>query len=296
MLGTKPPKKWIGFRASSKQFQDLRLKSFEFNSCYSEQVQYPRTNHLRKKQHVIYICYMRINCSDLNSIFAVFFASNLPHSVTLKHFFTCGACSPQIWWILLTLPDFSCIVGTLLRVWIPAISPPFLAIFSRNFYAYSRNFSGCIFCRNFSVCISNFSVCIFNFSGCSSCCWFLFVFLWAHSFDQSSFKTSLLLALKVSKTYRTHHNLITSTSKASDCTSPTGTWPMLAGMAVYPCFPFSVPSPASKFQHRICIGLGIIYYLPLTATNFLPGNFFIIKLWKSWSKPLSILIYPPWYP
>ena len=25
---------------------------------------------------------------------------------------------------------------------------------------------------------------------------------------------------------------------------------MLAGMAVYPCFPFSVPSPASKFQHR----------------------------------------------
>jgi hypothetical protein len=105
----------------------------------------------------------------------------------------------------------------------------------------------------------------------------------------------LLLALKVSKTYRTHHNLITSTSKASDCTSPTGTWPMLAAMAVYPCFPLSVPSPASKFQHRICIGLGIIYYLPLTATNFLPGNFFIIKLWKSWSKPLSILIYPPWY-
>ena len=140
MLGTKPPKKWIGFRASSKQFQDLRLKSFEFNSCYSEQVQYPRTNHLRKKQHVIYICYMRINCSDLNSIFAVFFASNLPHSVTLKHFFTCGACSPQIWWILLTLPDLSCIVGTLLHVWIPAISPPFLAIFSRNFSALSRNF------------------------------------------------------------------------------------------------------------------------------------------------------------
>ena len=109
--------------------------------------------------------------------FSVFFASNLPHAVTLKHFFTCGACSPQIWWILLTSPDLSCIVGTLLHVWIPAISPPFLAIFSRNFYAYSRNFSGCIFCRNFSVCISNFSVCIFNFSGCSNCCWFLFVFL-----------------------------------------------------------------------------------------------------------------------
>ena len=142
---------------------------------------------------------MRINCSDLNSIFSVFFASNLPHSVTLKHFFTCGACSPQIWWILLTLPDLSCIVGTLLHVWIPAISPPFLAIFSRNFSAYSRNFSaysrnfsGCIFRRNFSVCISNFSVCIlnfsvciFHFSCCSSCCWFLFVVLWAHSFDHN---------------------------------------------------------------------------------------------------------------
>ena len=61
--------------------------------------------------------------------FSVFFASNLPHAVTLKHFFTCGACSPQIWWILLTSPDLSCIVGTLLHVWIPAISPPFLAIF-----------------------------------------------------------------------------------------------------------------------------------------------------------------------
>ena len=28
--------------------------------------------------------------------FQFFFASNLPHSVALKHFFTCGACSPQI--------------------------------------------------------------------------------------------------------------------------------------------------------------------------------------------------------
>ena len=296
MLGTKPPKKWIGFRASSKKFQGLLLKSFEFNSCYSEQV-VSKNQSSTEKQHAIYICYMRINCSDLNSIFQFFFASNLPHAVTLKHLFTCGACSPQIWWILLTSPDLSCIVGTLLHVWIPAISPPFLAIFSRNFYTYSRNFSGCIFCRNFSVCISNFSVCIFNFSGCSSCCWFLFVFLWAHSFDQSSFKTSLLLALKVSKTYRTHHNLITSTSKASDCTSPTGTWPMIAGMAVYPCFPLSVPSPASKFQHRTTnLHWSWNYILPLTAINFLPGNFFIIKLWKSWSKPLSIPIYPPWYP
>ena len=148
MLGTKPPKKWIGFRASSKKFQGLLLKSFEFNSCYSEQV-VSKNQSSTEKQHVIYICYMRINCSDLNSIFQFFFASNLPHAVTLKHFFTCGACSPQIWWILLTSPDLSCIVGTLLHVWIPAISPPFLAIFSRNFYAYSRNFSGCIFLQEF---------------------------------------------------------------------------------------------------------------------------------------------------
>ena len=84
-----------GSEPVSKQFQDLRLKSFEFNSCYSEQV-VSKNQSSTEKQHVIYICYMRINCSDLNSIFSVFFASNLPHSVTLKHFFTCGACSPQI--------------------------------------------------------------------------------------------------------------------------------------------------------------------------------------------------------
>ena len=61
------------------------------------------------------------------------------------------------------LSDLSGKVGTLLHVWIPAISPPFLAIFSRNFSAYSRNFSA--YSRNFSAsgCIRIFSGCIFDF-------------------------------------------------------------------------------------------------------------------------------------
>ena len=128
MLGTKPPKKWIGFRASSKQFQDLLLKSFEFNSCYSEQV-VSKNQSSTEKQHVIYICYMRINCSDLNSIFSVFFASNLPHSVTLKHFFTCGACSPQIWM------NFAYVTWFFLHSWHIVAR-----MNSCNFSALSRNF------------------------------------------------------------------------------------------------------------------------------------------------------------
>ena len=165
MLGTKPPKKWIGFRASSKKFQGLLLKSFEFNSCYSEQV-VSKNQSSTEKQHVIYICYMRINCSDLNSIFQFFLRRTCLMQWLWSIFSHVAHAVHKFEWILLTLPDFSCIVGTLLRVWIPAISPPFLAIFSRNFSAYSRNFSGCQFRRNFSGCILNFSGCILNFSGC----------------------------------------------------------------------------------------------------------------------------------
>ena len=74
-----PAKCWVqsrqrsesGSEASSKKFQGLLLKSFEFNSCYSEQV-VSKNQSSTEKQHVIYICYMRINCSDLNSIFQFF--------------------------------------------------------------------------------------------------------------------------------------------------------------------------------------------------------------------------------
>ena len=61
--------------------------------------------------------------------FFSFFASNLPHSVTLKHFFTCGACSPQIWM------NFAYVTWFFLHSWHIVAR-----MNSCNFSALSRNF------------------------------------------------------------------------------------------------------------------------------------------------------------
>ena len=166
MPGTKPPKKWTGPRASSKQFQDLRLRSCDSNLCYSEQVaskNFQKPILYRKKQLIYKCSYMRINWRGLNSIFSAFLCQTCLHSETLTHFFTLWRIQPTNLLNFAKLRDLSCKVGTLLHVWIPAISPPFLAIFSRNFSAYSRNFSA--YSRNFSAsgCIRIFSGCIFDF-------------------------------------------------------------------------------------------------------------------------------------
>ena len=128
MLGTKPPKKWIGFRASSKQFQDLLLKSFEFNSCYSEQV-VSKNQSSTEKQHVIYICYMRINCSDLNSIFSVFFCVKPASFSDFEAFF-------HMWRMQSTnLMNFAYVAWSFLHSWHIVAR-----VNSCNFSALSRNF------------------------------------------------------------------------------------------------------------------------------------------------------------
>ena len=167
MPGTQPPKKWIGPRASSKQFQDLRLRSFDSNLRYSEQVASKKCQKpilYRKKTNNLHMLYAnKLKRPTSTLFFSVFLFQTCLHSETLTHFST-------LWRIQCTnllnfakLRDLSCKVGTLRHVWIPAISPPFLAIFSRNFSAYSRNFSA--YSRNFSAsgCIRIFSGCIFDF-------------------------------------------------------------------------------------------------------------------------------------
>ena len=128
MLGTKPPKKWIGFRASSKKFQGLLLKSFEFNSCYSEQV-VSKNQSSTEKQHVIYICYMRINCSDLNSIFSVFFCVKPASFSDFEAFF-------HMWRMQSTnLMNFAYVAWFFLHSWHIVAR-----MNSCNFSALSRNF------------------------------------------------------------------------------------------------------------------------------------------------------------
>ena len=165
MPGTQPPKKWIGPRASSKQFQDLRLRSCDSNLCYSMQVaskNFQKPILYRKK--AIYLQMLYGNTLKRPQLYvSVFLFQICLQLETLTHFSPLWRIQSPNLLNFAKLCDLSCKVGTLLHVWIPAISPPFLAIFSRNFSAYSRNFSA--YSRNFSAsgCIRIFSGCIFDF-------------------------------------------------------------------------------------------------------------------------------------
>ena len=165
MPGTQPPKKWIGPRASSKQFQDLRLRSCDSNLCYSMQVaskNFQKPILYRKKSNLFTNVIWEYTEATSTLCFRFLFQICLQLE-TLTHFSPLWRIQSPNLLNFAKLSDLSGKVGTLLHVWIPAISPPFLAIFSRNFSAYSRNFSA--YSRNFSAsgCIRIFSGCIFDF-------------------------------------------------------------------------------------------------------------------------------------
>ena len=131
MPGTQPPKKWIGPRASSKQFQDLRLRSCDSNLCYSMQVaskNFQKPILYRKKSNLFTNVIWEYTEATSTLCFR-FFVSNLPAIRDFDAFFSIVAHPVP------KFAEFCQVMRSFLQSW-HAVA----RMNSCNFSALSRNF------------------------------------------------------------------------------------------------------------------------------------------------------------